>query len=126
MTIKKSFDKHPGGAPSLYKPEYCEQAREMFKQGFSKVEIAAAFDVNRDTLDNWAAQHPEFFRTINKDIDFSEATWTKWGRENLANKDFNSRLYEINMMNRFGWMKKAAEKHDVTVKMHEEILKELE
>lgn len=116
--------KQPVGRPTDYKPEYCEQARNMLKQGFSKVEIAAAFDVNRRTLDRWCDEFPEFCRTINEDLDFSEAWWVAAGRENLASKDFNSRLYEINMMNRFGWMKKAEAKHDLVVRQ-EDALAEL-
>jgi hypothetical protein len=115
----------PAGRPTDYKPEYCEMAREMLKQGYSKVEIAAAFDANRKTLDRWAAEYPEFSRTINEDLDFSEAWWTSEGRTNLKSKDFNSRLWEINMMNRFGWMKKADIKHDATLRQ-EDAIKELE
>lgn len=108
-----------------YKADYCKQAKEMFKKGWSKIEVAAAFDVNRITLGEWCEKYPEFKKVMQGDVDFSEALWTRWGRENLTNKDFNSRLYEINMMNRFGWMKKAHEKHDVNIKTHEENLKSL-
>ena len=39
--------------------------------------------------------------------------------KNLKNKDFNSRLWEINMMNRFGWMKKAQNNIEADVEFSE-------
>lgn len=117
--------KHPGGRPTDYRPEYCKIARQLLKEGWSKIEIAAHFDVNRATLNYWAEKHEEFYNTINDGVEFSEATWTKWGRENLSNKEFNSRLYEINMTNRFGWNKKIEQKQEIKI-THEEALKEIE
>ncbi len=112
---------HPVGRPSPYKPEYCEIAKKLMKEGASKIEVAYELDVCRQTLDNWAKENVEFFNTINAGVDSSEGWWTKQGRHNLENKDFNSRLWEINMMNRFGWMKRAENKHEVTAKLKEEI-----
>ncbi len=113
------------GRPTLYKPEYCNKVREMLKKGYSKIEIAFELDVNRKTLDYWSEANPEFYRTINEDIDFSEGWWTKLGRENLTNKDFNSRLYEINMMNRFGWMKKSQGKQQIEVSCEVQEIKQI-
>lgn len=48
-----------------------------------------------------------------------------WGQDNLTNKDFNSRLYELNMMNRFSWMRKNEGKHEVKVSQ-EDAIKDLE
>lgn len=117
---------HPGGRPTLYRPEYCEVVRNLMREGASKIEIAYELDVDRNTLDNWAKEFPEFFRTINEGVDHSEGWWTKSGRVNLTNKDFNSRLWEINMMNRFGWMKKAHNNLDVEVSESERKIRNAE
>lgn len=126
MTKKKpESEKLKAGRPTDYRPEFCAQAREMFKKGYSKVEIASAFGVNRRTMDDWAEKYPEFYRTIHEDLDLSEGWWMGQGRENIANKNFNSRLYELNMMNRFGWKRKNEEKQ-ITQAQSVDELKELE
>ncbi len=126
MTPKKDpKDYLKVGRPTLYNPEYCEQAVELLDQGKSRIELCRHFRVAKSTLQEWEANHPEFSAALNRGTDYSEAVWTQMGHQNLTNKDFNSRLYEINMMNRFGWMKKAQEKHEVKISQ-EDSLKELE
>jgi hypothetical protein len=115
--------KHAGGRPTDYKPEYCDIVRNLMKEGASKVEIALELDICVQTLDNWMDKNPEFFKAFKEAIDFSEGWWCKEGRINLGNKNFNSRLWEINMMNRFGWMKKAANNEESNLNM--EFMKEL-
>lgn len=114
----------PAGRPTVYKPEYCDVVIKLMKEGAAKVEVAYELDIDRSTLDDWIAKYPEFSLAFNAAKDASEGWWTKQGRSNLENKDFNSRLWEINMMNRFGWMKKAHSQTDVTLKP-EDALKEL-
>jgi DNA-binding XRE family transcriptional regulator len=117
---------HPGGRPTDYKPEMCNVVKELMRQGASKAEVAYELDVDRKTLSNWEKEHEQFFLAINKGVDMSEGWWTKSGRINLTNKDFNSRLWEINMMNRFGWMKKAHNNVDVEVSETERKIRKAE
>jgi hypothetical protein len=52
------------GRPSLYRPEYCEQAAKLCQLGATDIEIADFFDVNKVTLYRWQAQYPEFCNSI--------------------------------------------------------------
>lgn len=64
---------HPGGRPTKYKKEYCDELDKYLKttgrvqmslptiQGFS-----LWLDVDSDTLNNWAKQHKEFFGTLKR------------------------------------------------------------
>lgn len=111
--------------PTEYKPEFCEKVIEFFEQGCSKAEIAYFFRIDRDTIKEWVKKYPEFATAVKKGEEFSEAKWDIWGRENLANKEFNTRLYEINRMNRHGWSRKNDNKQQVNIS-HEDALKEVE
>lgn len=52
------------GRPSLYKEEYCEQAKKLCLLGAIDTEIADFFGVCEKTLNNWKHEHPEFLQSI--------------------------------------------------------------
>lgn len=108
---------HAGGRPTDYRPEYCQLAIDYLDEGRSKAELARYLRIARSTLDEWAKNHSEFSEAINRAVEYSEAVWIEIGRENLGNKNFNSRLYELNMKNRFGWSDKKEIKQESTMKV---------
>ena len=48
------------GRPTKYKPEYCQQAYEQSVNGATIRQLAAFFNVNRDTILEWKKVYPEF------------------------------------------------------------------
>lgn len=72
---------HPGGRPTDYKPEYCEQARKLCLLGHTDEELAEYFEVDVRTIGNWKNNHPEFFQAL------------KDGKEN-ADTNVTDRLYQ--------------------------------
>ena len=52
------------GRPTLYKPEYAEQAAKLCALGAKDIEIADFFDVHLDTLYEWRNVHPDFSESI--------------------------------------------------------------
>lgn len=54
----------PGGRPTKYEPEFCEQVREIMARGFSKTAAAGALGVCKSTFDNWKHEHPEFLAAV--------------------------------------------------------------
>jgi hypothetical protein len=56
--------RHPGGRPTLYREEYCEQARKMCLLGATNPELADFFDVAVATIHNWMDDHTEFLDAI--------------------------------------------------------------
>lgn len=113
------------GRPSDYKPEYCEKAIELLKQGASIEELGLELDCGYTTIYRWMDEHEEFRGAIKKGREYSEGWWKKRGRTDLENDKFNSTLWYMNMKNRFGW----ADKKEVTATVnvsHEDQLKSLE
>lgn len=49
-----------GGAPSKFRSEYVEVARNLCEMGAIDVEVAKALGVHKVTLYRWCAEHPEF------------------------------------------------------------------
>ena len=58
--------KHPGGRPSSFKPEYCEQAEKLCRLGATDKDIADFFSVHVDTVNNWKKKHSEFFDSLKR------------------------------------------------------------
>jgi hypothetical protein len=50
----------PAGRPSVYKPEFADQARELCERGAIDIELAAHFEVSITTIRNWKVRYPEF------------------------------------------------------------------
>ncbi len=57
---------HAGGRPTKYKPEYCEQAYKLCKEGAINPDLAAAFKVHVDTVSEWRKAHPEFSDAVKR------------------------------------------------------------
>jgi len=54
------------GRPTKYKDEYCRIAYQMALLGAIDKDLAKAFDVNEDTINEWKKVHPEFSESIKK------------------------------------------------------------
>lgn len=113
--IKEKKAKHPGGRPTKYDPEFCSKVISLMREGASIVEIAYELEVNRTTIYEWMEKFEEFSNTIKDGKDFSEGWWSKEGRKNIHNKEFNSTLWYMNMKNRFGWADKQESNHTVSL-----------
>lgn len=55
----------PGGRPSKYDPAYCEHVIDFLAQGYSITAFAGSVRVSRQTVYQWAEDHPEFSDALN-------------------------------------------------------------
>ncbi len=87
--------------------DWVKKITDLAEVGGSDVEMRVALDCMSDDL--WyrlIAEEEEFSRTVNKAKLIARAWWERNGRENLHNNKFNSRLWNLNMSNRFAWHEK--------------------
>jgi hypothetical protein len=113
------------GRPSDYKPEYCDIAIELLKEGASIEELGLELDCGYTTVYRWMDEHEEFREAVKKGREYSHGWWVKNGRTQLHSDTFNSTLWYMNMKNRFGWADKKEVQNNVTV-THEDGLKALD
>lgn len=52
------------GRPTLYRPEYAEQAKGLCEKGATDMELADEFGVNVGTIYSWKHSQPEFFKAL--------------------------------------------------------------
>lgn len=48
------------GAPTDYRPDYCDKAKKLCELGATLFDLASFFDVATSTIKRWANMHPEF------------------------------------------------------------------
>lgn len=93
-------------------PEGWEQTiLELSSEGASIIELAVELGISRDTFYELSKRDNTFSDTVKKCKDLSEAWWTRKGRKNLENKDFNYTGWYMNMKNRFNWADKQEVDH---------------
>jgi hypothetical protein len=80
------------GRPTLYKPEYCEQIIELGKQGKSIVQMACEFGVIKQTLDNWAAEHPDFLVAFTRAKHEAQNWWENTAQTHMVETPGGTRL----------------------------------
>ena len=106
-------DKHPGGRPTKYDPAFCDLVIEHGKAGKSKAWIAAEFDVCRQTLENWEAEHPEFLDAMARARLYSQRWWEDKGQDGMEKREFNASIWSRSMAARFpdDWTEKKGVEH---------------
>jgi hypothetical protein len=91
------------GRPTNYRPEFCQRVVDLGNQGYSQAMIIADIGAgSRQTISQWMKAHREFSDAMVRARDLALAWWERKGLENANNRDFNSNLYRIIMMARFG------------------------
>ena len=96
--------------------EWREILIDLYRDGGSDVEAKALIyewrgSFSNDLWDRWLKDEPDFSETIKNGHILSEAKFTKLGRTNLTNKDFNYTGWYMQMKNRFAWKDKSEVDH---------------
>lgn len=89
------------GRPSQYEPEYCERVIELGRQGKSPAQIASELGVVRQTLYNWAGQHPEFLAALTRAKIEEQRWWEDIGQSALFADKFQAQVWAKSMQARF-------------------------
>lgn len=86
--------------PSEYKPQYCEEVLEWMRQGYSVSGFAGKVSVSRQTVYNWADQHPEFLDALNDAKALSAAWWEDRARAVAMGEEGNAAVTIFGLKNR--------------------------
>lgn len=103
----------PGGRPTSYDPAYCESVVEWGKLGKSIAWMAAELDVSRQSIYEWAKEHPEFSDAITRAKEHAQRWWEDFGQVNMLMPagagTFNGSVWSRSMAARFpdDWREKS-------------------
>ena len=65
MTKRKPKSEHKrDGRPTKYRDAFVKQAKKLCELGATNPDLAEFFEVSLNTIDNWAAKHPQFLGAL--------------------------------------------------------------
>lgn len=73
----KRKNKPGAGRPTLYRPEYPQQAYKYCLLGATNEKLAMLFEVSVQTIDNWLVEHEEFLGAVKAGRDEADALVAK-------------------------------------------------
>ena len=93
------------GAPTKYKPEYCQALIEASKKGDTIIMFASSIDVHIDTLYEWKKHYPDFSEAMKLARQNAHAWFQKLGRSGMAGmtRNFNATAWTFWMRCQFSW-----------------------
>ncbi len=97
---------HAGGRPSKYRVEYCQEAIDFMKQGYSKEAFAGHIGTTKPAIYRWIKKHKEFRNAIKRAEVACQEFWESLGIELVLAGQGNATAWIFNMKNRFrksGW-----------------------
>ncbi|MBP6768802.1 MAG: hypothetical protein KA171_13565 [Reyranella sp.] len=99
--------KHPGGRPTLYRRESCNQIVEAMATGLSAEAAAARIGISARSLFYWQRQHPEFLQAIQEGRQKCLLFWEERALEMAAGAPGNNQIVVLALKNRsraaYGW-----------------------
>lgn len=98
-----------------YDPIYCEMLIDHAKKiNGTFCSFSNTVGIDRDTLNEWARQHPEFKAAKQRAFEIQSAAWEKVGIRGMVNKIpfFNHGVWIFYMKARFGWSELGPQDQD--------------
>lgn len=86
--------------------EWARKVTDYYAQGYSDAEVAAELKITIKDFNKHLAENPGFSKLVNFGRTLSTAFWEGLARKNIANKQFNTPLYNFYMKNKYGWADK--------------------
>jgi transposase len=80
MTDTTTPAKHPGGRPTKYRPEMCEQVIDLAQEGYSLTAIAGFLHTGRNDLADWGQKHAEFGSALSRVQGYRGQWWERQAR----------------------------------------------
>ena len=97
---KAAATKHPGGRPTIYRPETCQLLILAMAGGLSVEAAAAKVGIGARTLFTWQQQHPQFQQAIQEGRHQALLYWEQRAIAVAHGKPGNAQLITLALKNR--------------------------
>jgi hypothetical protein len=92
--------KHPGGRPTIYRPELGQQLISAMAGGLSAEAAAARIGISARSLYEWQQRHPEFLQAVQEGRAMAMLFWERLAIDVARGKPGNSQMITLALKNR--------------------------
>ena len=97
---KAAATKHPGGRPTIYRPELGQQLIEAMAGGLSAEAAAAKIGISARSVFEWQKLHPEFLQAVQEGRAMAMLFWERLAIDVARGKPGNSQMITLALKNR--------------------------
>ncbi len=98
---KQADEPKKTGRPPVYRDEFCARIIEFGKEGYSQARMAAALNVSKQTITDWAKQHQTFSDALMRARTYSQSWWEEKAQAGLADRNFNAAIWDKSVKSMF-------------------------
>ena len=93
-------------------------AIELYSEGASDIEVRVkVLGISNNLWGRFLEEETEFWETITHGRELSKVWWMEKGRKGVDSREVNSKMFELNMMNRYGWGKNVKSENNTKLEL---------
>ena len=97
---KPTATKHPGGRPTIYRPELGQQLMQAMAGGLSAEAAAARIGISARSMFEWQKVHPEFLQAVQEGRHRAMLFWETLAIDVARGKPGNGQMISLALKNR--------------------------
>ena len=114
--------KNKGGRPKKtlndLPKDWEKEAIKLYKDGASDIEVRVTIlGISNDLWGRFLQEEPLFSETITHGRELAKVWWMKKGRTGVDSREVNPKMFELNMMNRYGWGKNVKSENNTKLEL---------
>ena len=100
MPSTTTIPKHPGGRPTIYRPEMGDMIADAMATGLSAEAAAAKVGISARSLFNWQQEHPGFMQAIQEGRQRALLWWEERALAMAEGKPGSAQIVTLGLRNR--------------------------
>ena len=100
MVSATTKPKHPGGRPTIYRPERGDMIADAMATGLSAEAAAARVGISARSLFNWQQEHPDFLQAIQEGRQRALLWWEERALAMAEGKPGSAQIVTLGLKNR--------------------------
>lgn len=117
-----SKDKKKVGAPKKtlndLPKDWEKDAINLYAEGASDIEVRVkVLRISNDLWGRFLKEEPKFSETITHGRELAKVWWMEKGRKGVDSREVNPKMFELNMMNRYGWGKNVKSENNTKLEL---------
>ena len=100
MVSSTTKPKHPGGRPTIYRPEMGDMIADAMATGLSAEAAAAKVGISARSLFNWQQEHPDFLQAIQEGRQRALLWWEERALAMAEGKPGSAQIVTLGLKNR--------------------------